>query len=349
MSGRSKFLLILVVVGCAIAFVGTTLQSFMSVDRTESTKDLPTLRVLTYKSFGSSLGAGASLAKAFRKTCNCKIELVTTPEAGTLIQRLNLKKDESFDVVVGFDQTTVGELNPRDWERISTSDVSFDPRIKGQVHDTFVPYDWSPMAFIYKDSTLDQETAKQGLQALTDKSLKESIALQDPRTSSPGLQLLFWSFLKNSSSPLEFYQSLQANIKTIAPSWSASYGLFQKGQAKVAFSYLSSLAYHWGEENDRSYQAIIEPQGHPAQVEFSGVPAKCKNCQLGKNFARFLLTKPAQDYMMKKNFMFPVIQSSLKGTIFEELPQVQVIGNDKVKSFVQQKTQLLEDWKGVFL
>ena len=74
-----KILLFVVCIGCSVVFIGATLRSFLSVERSPSPK-LPTLRILTYQSFGNSLGAGTSLAKSFRKICRCKVEFVTTPE-----------------------------------------------------------------------------------------------------------------------------------------------------------------------------------------------------------------------------------------------------------------------------
>ena len=259
---------------------------------------------------------------------------------------MNLKPNESFDVVIGFDQMTVAVENPRHWEELKVADVHFDSRLQDHVEKTFIPYNWSPMAFIYKKTFFESDQwKKMGLSALLLPEFENSIALQDPRTSSPGLQLLFWSYLRNESKPLSFLKSLKKNTKVIAPSWSTSYGLFQKGQAKAAFSYLSSLAYHWGEKQDRSYQAIIDPQGHPAQVEFVGIPKTCRHCELAKSFVNFLLTPKAQDYLMKKNFMFPALASSLKGSFFEELPQVKVIGGNKIKNFIKQKAKLFTNWE----
>lgn len=141
---------------------------------------------------------------------------------------------------------------------------------------------------------------------------------------------------------MEFLTALKANVASISPSWAFSYGLFKKKQAQLVFSYLTSLAFHWGIEHDRSYQVVSFPEGHPVQIEYVGVPANCRECELAEEFVRVLLRPAAQGTIMQKNFMFPVVKGLDASTIFAELPHLKT----RVEANLESKD--FSDWDKAF-
>jgi thiamine transport system substrate-binding protein len=159
---------------------------------------------------------------------------------------------------------------------------------------------------------------------LTKKEFKNQFALQDPRSSSPGLQFYQWVKSVKKDGAKAFLKALQPNVASVSPSWGMSYGLFQSKQAKYVFTYVTSLAYHWGVEKNRGYKIASFPEGHPIQIEYAGVPEGCVQCELAQKFVQFLTEPVAQKILMEKNFMFPVLPSVVAGTIFAELPQLKV-------------------------
>jgi thiamine transport system substrate-binding protein len=90
------------------------------------------------------------------------------------------------------------------------------------------------------------------------------------------------------------------------------------------WTYLTSLAFHWGTQNDRGFQPLIFPEGHPVQVEMAAIPENCHACALGEKLLRTLLEPASQELLMKRNFMMPVVRGIEAGTIFAELPRVKV-------------------------
>src|SRR5262249_9986280 len=152
--------------------------------------------------------------------------------------------------------------------------------------DPFVPFDWAPMTFIYREGTEVPLTFAE----LTNPKFKGMLALQDPRASSPGLQFYSWVKLIKDADTVKFLKALEPNVQSVSPSWSFAYGLFKKEQAQFVFSYVTSLAFHWGTEKDKRYQAVIFPEGHPTQVEFAAVPDSCRECDLAKEFVLSLLS-----------------------------------------------------------
>jgi thiamine transport system substrate-binding protein len=198
------------------------------------------------------------------------------------------------------------------------------------------------MTFIYRSATNSEFKPPVNFRDLLDKRFVGQIALQDPHLSSAGLQFLNWVQTTQSSKTEEFLRALAPNVANVAPSWSFSYGLFKKQQVQLVFSYLTSLAFHWGFENDRGYQAVNFPEGHPVQVEFSGVLKSCKECELAVEFVQSLSDSDSQKLIMQKNFMLPVLSEVTQGTIYEELPKLKVLNKA-----THQGTNF-SAWDGVF-
>jgi thiamine transport system substrate-binding protein len=141
---------------------------------------------------------------------------------------------------------------------------------------------------------------------------------------------------------VEFLEKFKPNVQSVSPSWAFSYGLFKKGQAHYVFSYLTSLAFHWGHEKNREYKAVSFPEGHPVQVEFAAVPSTCAECELGHDFVAAMLTPEAQKIIMEKNFMLPAFKGPEQGTVFGELPVL------KARNMQHLVTREFDDWDKVF-
>jgi thiamine transport system substrate-binding protein len=117
--------------------------------------------------------------------------------------------------------------------------------------------------------------------------------------------------------------------------------LFRKGQLRFVFSYVTSLAYHWGIDKDRSYKALSFEAGHPLQVELAAIPADCRECELARDLLRTLHAPWAQTLIMQKNFMFPVVKGLTEGTVFAQLPVLKTIGDAEADSN-------LDEWDQIF-
>ncbi len=310
-------------------------------------KDLPRvqmqpkkLRVLTYSTFVGSTGPGNEILRRFESENKCSIEVVTPGDAGLLLERLKLgEAGVPFDVVIGLDQLMLDEAVGRfDWKDQVFASSGRHPTLAEFTHPKFVPIDWSPMSFVYRK---DQGgPLPLSFSDLIKPEFKGQIALQDPRSSSPGLQFFHWVKALKGESTVEFLHSLRPNVNSVSPNWALSYGLFKKDQVRFVFSYLTSLAYHWAREGDRTYQVLSFPEGHPVQVEYAGVPETCRECELGQRLIEELLKPWAQKIIMEKNFMLPVIKGLEEGSVFGELPNLKVIKTSTGKD--------LSDWDKAF-
>lgn len=321
---RSR-LTVVILIGVALVF-GLLFgrQAYLSRGLPRASMETKKMRLLTYASFVGSSGPGAELIRGFKKTCNCDVEVVSAGDAGLLLERLRLAEAGTpFDVVLGIDQLIMDEAAKQfKWREMFFGNSGRHPVISEYVNKNFVPFDWSPLTFVYRKGDFP---VPQNFGDLLDPVHKKQFALQDPRSSTPGLQFFHWVMAVKGGGAKDFLMKFKDNVNSISPSWAFSYGLFKKEQTRFVFSYLTSLAFHWGVENQREYRVLSLEEGHPVQVEYVGVPASCRECELGEKFVEYILTPEAQKLIMEKNFMFPVINGLEEGTIFSQLPRLKVI------------------------
>ena len=301
------------------------------------------LRILTYGSFVGPMGPGAEIFNRFKKENNCDIEVVSVGDAGLLLERLKLAPASMpFDIVIGLDQYLLAEAAAQaQWKNLVIPDVvNLRPEAVAFGTSPFIPYDWSPLGFVFRQGEIEPPRE---FKDLLNEKYKGKIALQDPRSSSPGLQFLNWVRDVQGADAADFLRKFKANVQSVSPSWSFSYGLFMKNQASLVFTYLTSLTYHWETEKDPRFQIAVFKEGHPVQVEYAAVTANCRDCALAEKLVLSFLEPENQKIIMKKNFMFPVVKGVEAGEeVFSKLPHL------KTRSTSNSMGKDLSDWDKVF-
>jgi thiamine transport system substrate-binding protein len=311
------------------------------------------LRVMTYSSFMSAWGPGPEIAKRFRKETGVAVEFQDAGDAGLILEKLKLFP---VDAVVGLDRFSLAQARERiQWREIPSlrkeaGSIGKSPSLsfadESFQEASFIAIDWAPLAFVYRQGEVIEPTR---MQDLLDPRFKGAIALEDPRTSTPGLQFLLWVLqIYGEDGGFKFLESLKPNLHSVSPSWSTAYGAFTKKQAKLALSYMTSPIYHLTEEKDDSYRAASFSDGNPVQVEYAGIPSRCARCSDAETFIRFLLKPEIQALIMKKNFMIPVVGSATEGTPFKELRELQSLKRlelTRAPEFLKRRDDLFEKWR----
>lgn len=312
------------------------------------------LRVMTYSSFMSAWGPGPEIAKRFRDETGITVEFQDAGDAGLILEKLKLFP---VDAVVGLDRLTLPQARERmQWREMaplnkklgsvadSPSIVARDQAFK---ESPFVAIDWAPIAFVYRSGEVFEPIR---LRDLLDRRLKGAIALEDPRTSTPGLQFLLWVLqVYGEGEGFKFLAALKPNLHSVSPSWSTAYGAFTKKQAKLALSYATSPIYHLMEEKNSSYRAAAFSDGHPVQVEYAGVPMECSRCSDAETFVHFLLRTETQTLIMQKNFMLPVVAAAAIGTPFESMPSFVPLELTHAPEFLKRRDELFAKWRALGL
>ncbi len=327
------------VIFMVLIFAGLSLFFYNKGDQVKNFDDKK-IHVYASSSFVAKWGPGPKLKELFEKQTIFKVEFVETSDMTMTLQKISFENESSLaDVVLGLDQfdisRTAGKIKWNDIER--SGNIKFVNNVLQVANEkTFVPYDFAPLTFIARKNF---KSSVGSLKDLLRPELKGKIALQDPRTSSPGLQFLVWVFeTRNSEDAAKFLKALMKQAHSFSPSWSASYGLFKNNQTDLVFSYVTSPVYHLVEEKDAQYVSIETTEPLPVQVEFAGVPSTCKNCEAAEMFVNFMLSTEAQKIIMSKNYMLPVIDRVKEATPFDAIKVYKTL---PVKFYDQSK---IEKW-----
>ncbi len=292
------------------------------------------LSIVTYPSFTSLFGPAPELIKIFKNQCNCDVDVVNAGDSVVMLQRLEQHKDQfTADLVLGLDSLTIHRAQKNlQWKSIHVDHEGFAPEVADSVttaaNESFIPFDWSAMTFIYREGEI---APPQSLMDLKDPRFRNALALQNPLTSTPGLQFVLWCRRVFNDGALDFFKGLQPSVAAMTDSWSTAYGLFKRGQAKLVFSYETSVIFHWTEEHDHKYQAADLRDGHPIQIEYAAIPANCRNCTGAEKFIHLLLSPEGQKLLMNKNYMRPVFSQVESGTEFAHLKPLKVLPWSQVR------------------
>ena len=271
-------------------------------------EDRQNLVVYTYDSFNSDWGPGPQIEKSFENICDCDLKFVTAGDGAALLAKLRLEGNKTkADVVVGLDTNLL--KSARDSQLFSPHklNISLDLPIAWK-DDTFMPFDWGYFSFVFdKGKTTN---IPKSFEELANSDLK--IAIQDPRSSTPGLGLVLWIEKLYNVESKTFWRQLADNIITVTPGWSEAYGLFIEGEVDGVLSYTTSPAYHIVAENDNTKVAAIFDEGHLVQIEVGAILEKSQKKELAAEFLAFMTSSKAQSIIPTTNWMYPAKQPDIE-------------------------------------
>ena len=274
----------------------------LSVAAVAQTK--PVLTVYSYGSFVGKYGPSKTVEERFEAVCGCDLAYVAAEDAGSLLGRLRLEGESTkADVVIGLDMNLAAEAKALGLfapHKLPVEGLSLPIPWSDE---TFVPFDWGHLAFVYDSNRLKEPP--RSLKELVENPNGPTVVLQDPRTSAPGLGFLLWMKKVYGDEAPEAWRKLKPRIVTVTKGWSEAYGLFQKGEADMVLSYSTSPAYHIAAEKKTNFKAAAFPEGHYLHVELAGMTRTSKEPELARRFLAFVLSEPFQSAMPEGNWMFP--------------------------------------------
>ncbi|MBO6717438.1 MAG: thiamine ABC transporter substrate binding subunit [Rhizobiaceae bacterium] len=263
-----------------------------------------TLTVYTYESFTSEWGPGPKVREAFEAECSCTLDFVPVADGVALLNRLKLEGEGTeADIVLGLDTNLTHEARATGLfapHGITLDNVSVPG---GWSDEVFVPFDYGYFAVVYDTEAV--KTPPQSLKELVEGGGEPKIAIQDPRTSTPGLGLLLWVKAIYGDDAKEAWAKLQERVLTVTPGWSESYGLLTSGEAPMVLSYTTSPAYHLIAERVDRYKAAEFAEGHYIQIEVAGITTAGADNPLAAQFMQFMTGPGFQDVIPETNWMFP--------------------------------------------
>jgi thiamine transport system substrate-binding protein len=263
-----------------------------------------TLTVYTYESFTAEWGPGPQVEKAFEAECGCDLKFVSVADGVALLNRVKLEGAATkAEIVLGLDTNLTTEAKATGLFAPAAIDQSALDVPGGWNDDTFVPFDYGYFAVVY--DTRSVANPPNSLAELVDGDPNVKIALEDPRTSTPGLGLVLWVKSVYGDKAPDAWANLKRRVLTVTPGWSEAYGLFTKGEAQMVLSYTTSPAYHMVAESSDRYQAAAFAEGHYLQIEVAGMTANGAKNPLAQKFLEFMTGPKFQDVIPETNWMFP--------------------------------------------
>lgn len=332
----------------AAVFLGLFLAVLNKTEQGATSGSLPTVRIFGYASFTGRWGPGPLLKEEFEKGCNCKVEFIEGSDSGILLQRLKIEGESlGADVVIGLDQFDLSKaMSEQTWRKLNVGTLDVYDNVKVALSNSyFIPYDWGALTFVTRKNTLTR--APSSMDDLLSSELTKKIGLEDPRTSSPGMQFLHWVLRsKGEEEGFKYLAKLMGQVHSYSPTWSAAYGLFTNKQTKLVYSYVTSPLYHEIEEQKRDYVALTFAEPLPVQYEFVGIPEFCRHCELAEKFVNLMLSPQGQKLIMEKNYMLPVMKGVAENTPFAPLLNVKTQDHFEILSAAE-VDRLLKRWTDV--
>ncbi len=291
------------------------------ISGTAIAQETPVLTIYTYDGFASEWGPGVPLKEGFEATCNCTLNWVAADSSIGTLRKVQLEGDSTeADMILGLDTAIAGEARATGLFADHGLELT-GLDLPGEWKDAqFVPFDYSHFAFMHDTDTMPTPpTSFEELIALDD-DIK--IAIQDPRSATPGLGLLLWVKAAYGDRAPEIWAGLKPHILTITREWSESYALFLDGEADMVLSYTTSPAYHIFDEDDHTIKAAMFSEGHFPQIEVAGILKSSDQQELARDFLAYLASPDGQAAIPTTNWMFPVVDlGDQLDPAFKDLPQ----------------------------
>jgi thiamine transport system substrate-binding protein len=270
-------------------------------------------------------------------------------DTGGLFNEVMLTRGEgAVDLVIGLDNTYIGkalEAGLFQPYRPSEADAVREDLLLDD-SNRLIPFDYGNVVLNYDTEMLADPP--QTWDELLDPSLRESIVLMNPATSSPGRNFLLLTIAEfGEEGYLDFWQDLEPNILTITSGWSEGYGLYSQGEAPIVLSYETSPAYHIAYEDTERYRNLILGGGGYAQIEVMGILSDAPNAENARRAVDFILSREFQSEIPLNQFMFPVRDDVTLPDAFTVLDRPERSVFMDVTEVDMNFEQWLEDWESV--
>jgi thiamine transport system substrate-binding protein len=340
-----------------IFLIGTSPLTFADTPDVLAHAPACELVIYTYDSIAGKGGLGPKIFPAFEQSTGCKVRVLASGDAVQTLGRVEIDSKRGHgvgDLILGVD--------PLLWDRVfplvnsanflsKNSDLSSQlvPAVREVATDYagLVPYDFGSLALMADSAALSKASLQipHSLRDLNQPEWKKNIILEDPRTSSPGLEFVLFTKKVLGADFSDFWKKLRSQWLAMPPGWDDAYGLFLKGQAPLVWSYMTSQAYHQmhasgTEGGPARYRAVTFSEGQPLQVEGAVLLKNAPHTQLAEKFLNYLLSDSVQSQIATTNWMWPARDGVSVPDAFRNLPK-------PLATFVlsgKDRTKIIKEW-----
>ncbi len=296
-----------------------------------------TLTVITHSSFSIT----GSLLKQFEKQNNATVKLVPKGDAGAMLTSLILTKNNpEGDVSFGVDNVLLGRARAAGiFEPYSSPLLSQVPAdLQADANGLVTPIDYGYVNFNYDIAALQKEglAVPQTLEDLTKPIYKDKVVVENPASSSPGVDFLVATVAYfGKDKYLNWWAQMRANGLVVVDGWETAYNTnftLHGGAQPIVLSYASSPPYEQMTAKPPRADAptgnILPPKGAFRQIEYAGILKGTKHLALAKKFIDFLLSKPVQEDVPGQMAVYPVNKTAAVPPAFAKFGKLDVPAAD---------------------
>ncbi len=325
-------------------FIQLALWAFLQVPAFCSSTSL---RVYTYDSLTGKNSFGEFLAESFLKKTGTKVEFISFGTAGEALNQILIEGPKTkADLVMGVDELLFLRVQKKQlFEEVESASLKNleSPFIKNRLDPSFVPFDYGFLAFVFDSSTTTLPSPIRLSTFSKWLTSKQKIALQDPRTSSLGLEFLVWTYESLGNQAKDFWKGISPFVLTFSPGWSGAYELFLKKQVDFVLSYTTSPAYHSMREGKKNITSLLFSEGHFKQVEGLAILKTSPQKDLARKFIELVLSQEAQTQLPTFQWMYPARAGVKLPKDFQEIPIPKPLKIDWTR-VVSERENWIKDW-----
>ena len=273
------------------------------------------ITVMTHDSFDVS----KEIIETFEKENAVKVRFLKSGDAGAaLIQAILSKNNPLADVFFGVDNSFISRaLSAGIFRPYNSPLLSKIPdHLKLDDRNRLLPVDYGDVCLNYDKAWFTQKgmLPPVNLSDLVKPEFRGLTVVENPATSSPGMAFLLATIGNfGEDNYLEFWKKLRANDVLVTSGWEDAYfGHFtaaSKGDRPIIVSYASSppAAVYYSETplTEPPTAAVLTDNSAFRQIEFIGILQGTKKVALAEKFIDFMLSKPLQEDIPLKMFVFP--------------------------------------------
>ena len=275
------------------------------------------LTVMTHDSFAVS----DNVIQAFEQANNVKVTFVKGGDAGEMLNKAILSKDAPLaDVLYGVDNTLLSEAISADiYEPYASPALKNIPaEFQLDSSNRALPVDHGYVCVVYDKAYFSAHnlSAPQSLEDLIKPEYKGLLVMENPATSSPGLDFLFATIKHfGASNYLDYWKQLRANGLVVVDGWETAYytnfsGSSGQGAQALVVSYATDPAYDVMSAStpipDAPVAAVVGPDTCFHQIEFVGILKGTKQLALAQKFVDFMLGASFQADVPGQMAVYPV-------------------------------------------
>ena len=289
----------------------------------------------------------------FTNIFKCKVEVTKFTTAISMLDKAISEKDSTnIDLLFGIDNTLLFLT-----EKESLF-IKYESNNLHYIHEDLIfdkehrinPVCYSNIAFNYNSYIISDPPITFG--EMQDGKFKDQIIIMDPRTSSLGRAMLFWSvaaFGRNGYG--HFWRSIKDNVFSIFDDHNDAYNAFLAGEAPMILGMCTTPIYHLQHDNSDKYKSTIPKEGGFKFIQGVGILKSSQQKYLAYKFVDFLLSREFQENITDEMWMKPVNKKIKLPVDYEILPP---IANDYTNEISTRQTrwqynEWINKWKRIML